>query len=412
MKILITNNSLRIRAGTEMVVWELAQSFTRRGHQVAAYSSELGDFAGLMREALIAVVDDPERCPFKPDVIHGQHHLDTMTALLSFPDTPAIYHQHGGVPWVERPPAHPRILHYVSNSPWLSDRINVELGIPEERIHTVLNWVDLDRFHTVRTLPDKPRRAMVFTRMLGGGFFLDQIRLAFERRGIVLDEAPFLEQGMVRRPESLLPDYDIVLAAGRSALEAVACGCATMLVNQRSCLGFVAPENLQEYRAQNMCAMRDSPELTAELVEKQLAAYDPASAAATTALLRDTGRMEKAVDELLEIYDQTLQEWRDRGPADAAFGMRATARYLREWSPALKSLEEKQRRIRKLEAKVEALRKSQSLLKRQLKASQSGVRLMQRLRRSVSGRLILSIMKRKLAEDGGADDKAGESPSQ
>jgi hypothetical protein len=394
MRILISNNSLSRRAGTEMVVWELAQAFRARGHEVAAYSSELGEMAGLIRESHVAVINDPRTCPFNPDIIHGQHHLDAISALLSLPDTPAIFHSHGGLPWVERAPLHPRILHYVGMCPIVTETIGLELGIVPERLHTILNWVDLKRFHTVRTPPDVPRRALVFTRMMEQGFFLDQVMAAFHKAGIALDLAPSLGSGGLPNPESILPQYDIVLAAGRSALEAIACGCATMIVNHQSSLGLVTPKNFKLLREQNMSPLRMSPQLSVESVARQIAEYDAASVALTTQTLRQCASLDQAADQLLKLYQISIDEWKTRPRPSPAEEMDATSQYLRFLTPGLKSLDEKSRKIDRLESKLESLQKEMAGLQKLSKAATRSTEMLKRLRKSTLGRLALHFAKR------------------
>ncbi|MBA2658901.1 MAG: hypothetical protein H0U72_04975 [Nitrosospira sp.] len=92
MKILITNNTLADLAGSEWVVVELARALASRGHQVAACSSQIGEAGSILKGMSIPAIRDPFDSPFKPDVIHGQHHLDTMRALCAFLGVPAIYH--------------------------------------------------------------------------------------------------------------------------------------------------------------------------------------------------------------------------------------------------------------------------------------------------------------------------------
>lgn len=404
MKILITNNSLATRAGTELVVWELAKALRARGHEVAAYSSQLGEVAGLIRDSRVPVIQDPADCPFRPDIIHGQHHLDTMTALLSLPDTPAIYHAHGGVSWLESAPKHPRILHYVAMCSVLAERIGIEQGIPAPRLHTVSNWVDMGRFKTVRMPAEKPRRALIYTRMLGDGFFYRQIQSAFERQGISLERPPTVEKGEVRQTESLLPDYDIVLAAGRSALEAIACGCATMIVNYQSGLGFVTPENLEDFQEHNMAPFRNSPQLTTAVIERQLGQYDAASVASTTEKLRRIAGLDRSVDQLLGIYQQTIDEWKHCRKPLPADEIASAALYLRKLLPALKTLGQQERKIdvqrdrkiEKLTSKIHDLKLANAELKDAGKNASRNTMLMQALRRSVFGRFALHFAKNKL----------------
>ena len=91
MRVLITNNTLAGRAGSELYVRDLALALLRRGHSPLAYSTNLGEVARELLTATVPVVDDLDDIGAAPDIIHGHHHLDTMTALLHFDRTPAIY---------------------------------------------------------------------------------------------------------------------------------------------------------------------------------------------------------------------------------------------------------------------------------------------------------------------------------
>ena len=99
LRILLTNNTLGARGGSELYVRDLALALMRRGHFPVAYSTVLGDVAAELREATVPVVDDLRALNMPPDVIHGQHHLDAMTAMLQFPEVPAIYVCHGWLPY-------------------------------------------------------------------------------------------------------------------------------------------------------------------------------------------------------------------------------------------------------------------------------------------------------------------------
>src|SRR6185437_7267820 len=181
MKILITNNTLGNLGGSEWVVVELARVLASRGHDVAACSSQIGEAGAILKEMAIPAIPNPFDSPFKPDIIHGQHHLDTMRALCAFPDVPAIYHCHGYLPWVEEPPVHPRILHYVGMCSVVSDRIRLSRGLTDQNVMTVPNWVDLDRFRIVRKPAEKPGKALLYLRSFDrNGWHASQLCQAFE----------------------------------------------------------------------------------------------------------------------------------------------------------------------------------------------------------------------------------------
>ena len=157
MRVLITNNTLDSRAGSEVYVRDLALALLRRGHNPVAYSTRLGMVANELREATIPVIDDLRLLTAVPDIIHGQHHLDAMTAMLHFPDTPAVYFCHGWLPWEEMAPHFPTIQRYVAVDDLCQERLQCVHGIPGERIRMIRNFVDLRRFALRGDLPAIPR---------------------------------------------------------------------------------------------------------------------------------------------------------------------------------------------------------------------------------------------------------------
>jgi hypothetical protein len=85
----------------------------------------------------------PRHIPFVPGLIHGQHHLGTMTALTAWPGVPGMYFFPGVRPFDEQPPRHPRLRRYLTmaaiNGDWLAEAAGVEAS----RVVTVPNWFDL-----------------------------------------------------------------------------------------------------------------------------------------------------------------------------------------------------------------------------------------------------------------------------
>jgi hypothetical protein len=341
VNILFTNNTLKHRAGSELVVVELAEGLQRHGHRVAAYSTHVGEVGDLLRRMSIPVIRDPQACPFVPDLIHGQHHLDAMAALCAFASVPAIYHCHGYLPWVETPPKHPRIHRYVGMCELISERIRIELALPDTAVVTVPNWVDTRRFRVVREPAVVPRRALLFQRDCNPfSWHAQQLRLAFARAGIYLDLQLPAESS--RSLEVVLPDYDIVLASGRSAIEAMACGCAVMPYHPTSCLDFVGPENFESMQAQNFAPRLHSAQICRRSVSACLARYNPESTAAVTARIRSHCSLDVAVQQLQSLYSETITiaaSQTDRKDAWAEREMIALSHYLRSLKPLVREHE-------------------------------------------------------------------------
>jgi hypothetical protein len=357
MNILITNNSLDYLAGSEWVVIELAKTLVSRGHQVAACSSQIGEIGSLLREMSIPAIRHPLDSPFKPDIIHGQHHLEVMRALHAFPDVPAIYHCHGYLPWVEDAPVHPRILSYVGMCAVLSNRIRLSLGLPDESVITVPNWVDIDRFRFVRDPKQQPKKALLYSRSLDrNSWHASQLCQAFDTMKIQLDL--HVPQGDTRAPEVVLPEYDIVLASGRSAIEAMACGCALLPISRTACLDSVDPLNFHFLQNQNFSPTLSAGHFNAESVGKALAAYQPDRVSAVTAMVRSECTLASAVDRLEPLYFRTVDEFRKRSistPSAVKSEFHAVANYIQSIMPLVRDREKLITENQELQSRVASL---------------------------------------------------------
>lgn len=73
------------------------------------------------------MIDNLDAMATPPDVIHGHHSLDLMTALLRFPAVPAICFCHGWLPWQEAPLHFPRVRRYVVVSQAIRDKLLCQL---------------------------------------------------------------------------------------------------------------------------------------------------------------------------------------------------------------------------------------------------------------------------------------------
>lgn len=341
MKILITNNTLASLGGSEWVVVELARALASRGHQVAACSSQIGEAGSMLKGMSIPVIHDPFNSPFKPDVIHGQHHLDTMRALCAFPDVPAIYHCHGYLPWVEGPPVHPRILYYVGMCSVVSDHIRFSLGLPDQNVITVPNWVDLDRFRFVRNPRQKPQNALLYLRSFDRtGWHASQLCNAFESMGIKLDL--WLPQGDTRAPEVMLHEYDIVLASGRSAIEAMASGCAVLPISPSACLDLVDQNNFDLLQSQNFSPRLNTGHFNAESIINAISSYDPGRISAVTAVVRSKCALDAATDVLESLYVKTAEDFStqdDLSSARFTNELPALAKYIQFIMPMVRDRE-------------------------------------------------------------------------
>ncbi|GAB3349016.1 glycosyltransferase [Lysobacter tyrosinilyticus] len=337
LRILITNNTVATRAGSELYVRDLALELLRRGHRPAVYSTVLGDVAELLHQATVPVVDDLGALGFVPDVIHGQHHVEAMTAALHFPDVPVVFFCHGWLPWEEMPPVFPTVRRHVAVDELCAERLLTTPGIDPERVRVLYNGVDLERFRSRSPLPERPKRALIFSNYAVGDDFSAVIRAACERAGIAQVDVVGAGSGHASvAPEALLGEYDVVFAKARCALEAMAVGCATVVADRPGLAGMVTTAEFERLRRLNfgVRAMQAAP-VTEDGVLAALAAYDPADAAAVSTRVRSEAGFDSLVDSVEALYHEVVDE---AVAPDWAAQSRAAAGYVRLLSPRLKSV--------------------------------------------------------------------------
>ena len=330
LRVLITNNTFADRAGSELYAKDLAIGLLHRGHTPIAYSTRLGTVAEELREATVPVVDDLNSVAVTPDIIHGQHHVETMSALMHFPDVPAVYFCLGWSPWEEKPPRFPRIRHYVVVDDVCRDRLVYQEGIAEEKISIIRNCVDLNRFKTRPKLPEKPKRALVYSNYAGEGNQLRTIREACARVGIAVDVIGLENGNPSTEPESILGRYEVVFAKGRSAFEAMAAGAAVIVCDYAGVGPMVTTSEFDWLKRMNFGLRALSNTASSDDIARELTRYDPRDAAQVTRRIRASSGLEAALDDLETVYEKVLTEHRTRdGNNHPEAEARAIAEYLR-----------------------------------------------------------------------------------
>jgi hypothetical protein len=371
VRILITNNTLAQRAGSEIYVRDLALALLRRGHDPVVYSSVLGEVAEELRRATVPVIDDLAALNSPPDLIHGQHHLDTMVAVLRFPDVPAIFMCHGWAPWQERPPVFPSIRRYVAVDDLCRERLLTTPGIAADRVDVVLNGVDLKRFQARPPLPQRARSALVFSNYAAPGGFGDTVMRACRAHGLERVEVVGGCSGRTTaEPERLLQEFDIVFAKGRSAIEAMAVGCAVVVADTSGLAGMVDSTNVQRLRRLNFgVRTMQADRVTDASVAAALGRYDAQDAATVSAFIRSDADFDAAVGRLLEIYHQACSE--PPSPGVAASGHAAASAYLASLSAMLKDHEAAQAECTSLRQALAAAQGDSASLRQELEAARA-----------------------------------------
>lgn len=330
MRVLLTNFDLTVRGGTQLYVRDLASALLAQGHRPVVYSPAHGSVARELRDATVPVTDDLDTLEQRPDIIHGNQHAETMTALLHFPGVPAVYFSHSWRNWTEAPPVFPRILRYVAVDETCYDRLTAEHGIPEGKSRVILNFVDLRRFSQRGPLPERPRRALVFSNYASEQTHLKAIRQACLSSSIELDVIGEAAGRVCERPELELGKYDIVFAKARCALEALAVGAAVVLCDASGSGPMVTARELDYLRRFNFGVRTLQGPLTAEAIGREIARYDADDAREVSRRVRASAGSELAFARIVELYEEVIAEHAGSGETDLEAESRAAARYLRQ----------------------------------------------------------------------------------
>jgi hypothetical protein len=326
MKVLMTQRALVDWAGTEMLTIEVANELAKRGHEVSVYSPHVGFPASAMIPSGVWVRSRLSDLPWAPDVIHGHHHLQAMAVLGHFVDSPAIYCSHGIIPWPELVPVHGRIYKYIVMCASMAPGLETSEGIPRDRILVIPNFVNTRRFSEVRKAPAQPTKAVLFGGSGFSPFELLMLERACSSQGISLERIGYAYGNPRERPEAFLPDFDLVFAIGRCALEALACGCAVIPIVPGQAGALVSLANFDDYAFSNLSPryLTSGRRISEEWLAAELASYSPELVTEVTSHVRSTRTLTDAVDRLEQAYRDAINE-HERQPAR---DKREFARYL------------------------------------------------------------------------------------
>jgi len=331
MRVLIAGHSLSDVGGVQTYERDLASWLMANGHSVVVYATVLGQAASQFSARTIPVTDDLRTISGPIDVIHGDAAIETMIALLHFPDAQAVFVCHG---WESRSrvtPRFPRIVRYVAVDDTCADRLLSREGIPSERVSVILNSVDVDAFRQREPLPTQPKRAIVFSNTAHELTFLPAVRDACRRASIDVDVVGSWSDAPAMRPETILGDYDIAFAKAKCALEAMACGLAVILCDTAGLGGMVHSSELDRLRRLNFGIRSLRYPVSAKTLGAEIARYDPDDARLVSNRIRATAASSDMHTSLLSIYEKIIAE---RASTDRVAESRAASLFLRDLAKA------------------------------------------------------------------------------
>ncbi|MCB1494996.1 MAG: hypothetical protein KDJ86_04350 [Bauldia sp.] len=334
MKVLIPTLRSDLIGGKETFTRDLALGLERRGHTAVVLAEPHPHAARGMAADGVRVCTDWNDIGFAPDIIHGQHTVDTMVALTRCPDAPAFYQVHGAAAF-SSPQPHPRIYRYGTMTGSLANRLSIEMGLPRQSFVVVQNTADLSRFANVREPPARPSKALFYSsyhRPESRTF--EAARAAAEQCALEFHCVGRPFGNRIEQPEGFLPGFDLVFACGLSAIEALCCGCAVIVLGMTSCGEMVLPENFERFRAANFTIPFNAvPPSVADIVAA-IETYDAMTLRGVTALSRTACDGSRMIGEMIDLYGTILAE-HGMAERNEPAERRALAGMLRTWSPVV-----------------------------------------------------------------------------
>lgn len=329
MRILLANIWLKGRSGTEVVTMEMASGLVRRGHDVVVFSPDPGPSADALRQSGIRVADRLDELNFNPDVVHGNHSIDLAHGLLRFGSARGVFVCHNSDHWICSPPDLAQVRAYVAVDRLCRDRIARDLPRVRDDIRIIHNAVDLERYRPRGPLPAKPLRALALTKFSA---HLPMLQEACERCGLQLDSAGPGAGVIVDDLPERLKRYDLVFATARMAIEAMAVGCAAVVVDARGLAGLVTMQTVAAWREDNYGRAILTRPVSAQAIMEEISRYDASDAACVAEDVREHHALARALPAYEAIYQEATQ-------ADIATGEdisgRELSRLLRAWLPLM-----------------------------------------------------------------------------
>jgi len=273
LKILLGNNTFDILAGTEIWMLTLATELRKLGHEVTAYSPQLGFIATKMEAIGAKCIKDvvgqgssakafnfilEEKRSTNYDIIICNHNEITKYLKEKLPNVPIIATVHGiihknpetGEIYPEHPVTEFKVDKYLAVSEEVQDLLMSVYGIQAKVFR---NFFDLDRFSYKKKtkLGDAPKTIMVNSNYWG---VEDPINKVIKE---VADYygAKFIGIGANLAPtyevEQILADADIVFGMGRSVLEGICMGKIGVVHGRWGTGGVINPESYETLKLTN-----------------------------------------------------------------------------------------------------------------------------------------------------------------
>jgi len=304
-RILLVTIILIGRTGTEVVCCETARGLRKRGHDVTIYTQQDGPTADQLRTEGFQVTTDLASVTHVPDVIQANQTFPLLEAIDRFPAVPAISICHDAFTWHSEPVDLPSIRRHVAVDFACRDRVTSRFPHLAERVEILHNAVDLEAFQPRPRLPERPERALILAKSAS---YVEAVREACAQRGLELSIIGPAAGNEVDNLPAFFCKHDLVFASARSALEALAFGCAVIVLDWRGFAGLVTNEVVSSWRGDNFGSRLLSRPISTELIIDAIDRYHASDAELVSRFIREHSSLEAYLDRLESMHREVIAE--------------------------------------------------------------------------------------------------------
>jgi O-antigen biosynthesis protein len=322
-KILLSNNTLSGYAGSELVTFELATEFLRRGYAVTIATFEKDDsiLVGLT-DLNVTWLD----LNLAPPISHKSffdliwaHHFTTIDAILMDLEITAkavIFSSLSPYEPLECPPTYASQLSLLlANSVETRDQL-VRYGLPSSKIHVFPNPVASEWFAFPSTTPNVnlTRLAVVSNHVVEE---LNEAILQLRGLGLVV-EIFGIGHNYQRVTPELMSTFDCVITIGRTVQQAMVLGLPVYCYDRFGGPGYLKSENVEnasQFNFSGRCSaeFRNAAQIAKEITENYK------SAITTSTMLRSRARkkyqLSDAVNQVIKRIDVSTIELSTESPS-------------------------------------------------------------------------------------------------
>jgi hypothetical protein len=306
MKILFTNLIMTGRTGTEMFLSDLAGELQSQGHEICIFTRDIGISGRELLENGIPVVSSLEEVPWIPDILHCHHSWQCLEAISKYPSVPAIYVCHDATAWFDKAPPSGVVSRYVAVDEHVKERVVHDTGVTDDEVTVIGNSINLRRFSNVRNEDASSGRALIFHSGLVSRGYMELIEQACAEANYQLDVAGHGSTLSFDAPEKELCRYGLVFSKARSAMEAMACGCAVIPAGSEGFAPRVDPLNFEEYRGRNFGRSLLTQGRDKEWLVSQIRGICPKETALVTERIRNECGLASMSEKYLRLYGELM----------------------------------------------------------------------------------------------------------